>query len=293
MKRLALLAAFLIGGNILGAAPAAAFSDDFVTNGKIASEGNWPWQVRIMRHPFDRSGFCGGSLIAPQWVLTAAHCIVLKNRVLTTVTIGHGSVNRSELDLVDSSHIIVHPGYGSFPQADIALIRLAKPLDAAETIRLADAETDAALSAAGTKLVVTGWGAIIDENLDPEVMTLYMEGNPENMELILRSGSARFPEQLREGWIEVIDHGSCGRAYDLLKDRKLGDTELCAGLPEMGRDSCQGDSGGPLMAPVDGGFVQLGIVSWGYQCGHPAFPGVYARVAAFGDWIEKTMAANY
>ncbi|MGE3306627.1 MAG: trypsin-like serine protease, partial [Rhizobiaceae bacterium] len=68
--------------------------------------------------------------------------------------------------------------------------------------------------------------------------------------------------------------------------------EICAGTPGTGRDSCNGDSGGPLVAERDGGWVQLGVVSWGYKCGHPVFPGVYARVASFRPWIDQTMASN-
>ncbi len=75
----------------------------------------------------------------------------------------------------------------------------------------------------------------------------------------------------------------------------IGDTEICATGPPGGKDSCFGDSGGPLVVAADGtprGYVQVGVVSWGPQCGNPLYPGVYTRVSSFADWINKTQAAN-
>lgn len=77
--------------------------------------------------------------------------------------------------------------------------------------------------------------------------------------------------------VPLISNEDCNKAYNGI----VSDDMLCAGLPKGGRDACNGDSGSPLT--VDG--VQLGVVSWGKGCARPGFPGVYARVAYFTDWI--------
>ena len=66
---------------------------------------------------------------------------------------------------------------------------------------------------------------------------------------------------------------------------------FCAGEPAGGKDSCQGDSGGFIGAAKDGGFVQLGVVSWGIGCARPELFGVYTRVGNYGDWVKKIMAS--
>ncbi|MCP4306828.1 MAG: trypsin-like serine protease, partial [bacterium] len=71
-------------------------------------------------------------------------------------------------------------------------------------------------------------------------------------------------------------------------------TEICAGSPAGAKDSCYGDSGGPLVAKVDNsrGYIQVGVVSWGAQCGNPVLPGVYNRLSRFNDWVRDQMTVN-
>ncbi len=274
------------------AAPAAAFSDDFIINGIESAPGSWPWQVRITYGLDDRSGICGGSLIAPEWVLSAAHCFTGSR----TYAVGYGSTELAGLTLVEAAEIVIHPDYKrgerERPRADLALVRLARPVEGVATVPLAGAE-DEALSRMGGRATVTGWGATLDNKLDPELQAIYDEGNPENLHLLIRSGSVRIPPRLREAELRIFDLDQCRGTYALLgRNYTVHDTEICASMPEQGRDSCQGDSGGPLMARSREGHIQIGIVSWGYHCGHPAFPGVYARVSAFRGWIDATMAGE-
>ncbi len=74
----------------------------------------------------------------------------------------------------------------------------------------------------------------------------------------------------------------------------IANTEICAGVPEGAKDSCYGDSGGPLVAKADNsrGYIQVGVVSWGVQCGNPALPGVYSRISQFYDWVKDTVLSN-
>jgi secreted trypsin-like serine protease len=73
------------------------------------------------------------------------------------------------------------------------------------------------------------------------------------------------------------------------------DEEICAGSHEGGKDSCFGDSGGPLVVKdpdVRQGYILIGVVGWGIQCGNPAFPGIYRRVATYYGWVHETMRQN-
>src|SRR5690606_26436048 len=131
----------------------------FIVGGSPAAEGAWPWQVRLLDSMDPKSGFCGGSLISNQWVLTAAHCVVQGNTTIDSVVIGYGSTEQSKLKLVPSAKIVVHPDYMTEHHADLALVKLAEPLSDAQWVAIADAATEQKLVTPGATLTVTGWGA--------------------------------------------------------------------------------------------------------------------------------------
>ncbi|WP_292427877.1 serine protease [Mesorhizobium sp.] len=269
------------------------YSDDFIRGGETAKAGDWPWQVRILSNVTDGSGYCGGALVAASWVLTAAHCVKGKR----TLAIGYGSSELAKLKKMAAVELIVHPDYTRNPtKNDVALIRLTEPINDIETIGVADAKADALLNKTNAKVMVTGWGATFDNKLDPTILALYNQANPENLREVLSPENVKIPNELRQVEIDIIDHDKCKANYGLLENPNfaVSDTELCAGAPGTGRDSCYGDSGGPLFAaaPDGKGYVELGVVSWGYQCGHPVFPGIYARVSSFKSWIDATMNAK-
>ena len=95
-----------------------------IVGGTPAPDGKYPWQVRIYGSMNDTIGFCGGSIIGEQWVLTAAHCLMDTQAVV----VGFGSVDRTKTTKIESEKIIVHPAYLAGEKADIALIKLKSPI---------------------------------------------------------------------------------------------------------------------------------------------------------------------
>jgi secreted trypsin-like serine protease len=281
--------------------PALAEDDtEMIVGGKPAPEGKYPYQVRLCSSLEDDKGFCGGSLIAPQWVLTAGHCMYSRRespkRAIepSEVVIGYGSNDREETTKVEVAEIFVQPKYAACEgdtdcadnaKADVALLKLTAPVADAKTVTLADPDTEKTLLVPGTEIVVTGWGAMWDP-YDKDVSKLLAAFGPAGA----LEEKVNFPRKLAEVEVDWVNNASCAAAFNAAGG-KIADTEICAMRQGTRKDSCQGDSGGPAVVPAkDGsGFVQVGVVSWGRGCGG-ALPGVYSRVAAFSGWIHDTMA---
>jgi secreted trypsin-like serine protease len=295
-------------GLILGAvvaiglsAPAgAAITSEFVVGGKTAADGAWPWQVRLLDTFDTNTGFCGGSFVTEQWILTAAHCLVQDDEVATSVVVGYGSTFQSQLKMIGSEAVFVHPDYLDGYVADIALIKLSEPVPGAQWIEVATADREAAVTTPGSKLIVTGWGSVWDFAGFEDSAWLRDGRQMVAPRGLLSSGELLSPDQLREVEIELIGAEDCNASYEAFgaalgsENYFVASTEMCAGAPEGAKDSCYGDSGGPLVAPADNaqGYVQVGIVSWGVQCGNPALPGIYSRISQFYDWVRDTVVSN-
>ncbi|KAF0764095.1 venom protease-like [Aphis craccivora] len=95
---------------------------------------------------------------------------------------------------------------------------------------------------------------------------------------------------LMEIQIPVLDNSECKRAF-ANKKAIIDDRVMCAGFLTGGKDACQGDSGGPLMWPNGNQYYLVGVVSFGFKCAEPGYPGVYTRVSSFVEWIADNM--NY
>lgn len=243
-----------------------------IVGGREAEPGAWPWQVALIDiggHPYDDQ-YCGGSLISPDWVVTAAHCADGSEPGDIQVLAGIHNLVAADAGFVrlDVARIIIHPDYGEVNQydSDIALLELA-------TSAPFRSPSAAGLPIAGVALVPENVGALVGVE-----STVTGWGNRQ-------PGSSDYPAALHEVEVPIVSNADCRAAY--------GDTitsaMLCAGLSEGGKDSCQGDSGGPLVvfSSTRSRWELAGVVSWGNGCALPGVPGVYTRVSTFAHWIGE------
>jgi secreted trypsin-like serine protease len=243
------------------ASPAPAAGDSVVIGGYPVDISKSPWTVALSsrdRFGGTRAGqFCGGVVIGPSTVLTAAHCLgadVLgappqQVRDLKVIA-ERGDLLSAKGKEIPVSAIRINPAYDSNTNAgDFGVLTLATPLPASSVMRMASSG-DAAYEP-GTAAVVYGWGDA--------------------------SGGGDYARTLRAAPVHVLPDASCKEAYPgSAVGTYRAASMLCAGEPEGGRDACQGDSGGPLVA--QGRLI--GLVSWGVGCGRAGSPGVYTRVSA-------------
>src|SRR5918996_447832 len=211
-----------------------------IIGGGPADFGEYPFMVALLLESregtdFDKQ-YCGGSLIASRWVLTAAHCVdFLDGPEEVTVAVARTNLDSTEGQRIAVREFYIHPDWDpSIISPDVALLELAKPVKGVAPIQLAGPSDDS-FEAAGTLLTVIGWGKTST------------------------TGQASFPDELREVVVPVVDDATCDTAYHGFV---TVETQVCAGM--KGIDSCGGDSGGPLFATTSGGTeIQVGIVSYG------------------------------
>jgi len=251
----AIAALVLLLSALIQSVAAAPRPDPRIIGGEPADFGEYPFMVALLFEPTAGNDFqkqyCGGSLIASRWVLTAAHCAdFLSSPDEVAVAVDRTHLNSTEGQRVAVRSIHVHPDWDpNVISPDVALIELARPVTGVDPIQLAGPDDDA-FEAAGTLLTVIGWGNTST------------------------TGQASFPDELREVVVPVVADGLCDTAYHGFV---TVETQLCAG--EKGIDSCGGDSGGPLFATTSAGTeIQVGIVSYGIGCAKQRYAGVYAEV---------------
>lgn len=232
-----------------------------IVGGTRVRGDNYPWIVNL---DIGNDGYknCGGTLVAPDLVVTAAHC-VNRDPSASNYTVRRTQDNgfwKGETSSV--REVVVHPDYDPERSTnDIALLKLSTSMSVAPARLprlLSDANKDY-WAKPGHCAQVIGWGTTSS------------------------GGSAT--EYLESVYVPIWKNLECNAA--------IGDINramMCAGYVGGGYDSCQGDSGGPLI--IEGGAtgtILAGVVSWGYGCAEPNQPGVYARVSEFEAWIR----ANY
>lgn len=281
MRRAVLIAlAALAAALALPAAGTAAERGPRIVGGAPTTTAQWPWIAFLeMEYSADSRWSCGGSVIAPRLVLTAAHCVLEQGATIRPGMVA-GVVGRTDLATAEGTpfrvtRIGVHPDYDRTRDFDggpydAAVLEVDRDLPA-PAIPLATT-AEAAYYAPGVVARVAGWG------------------------LTAQGGKAS--DVLLQVDLPIVSDADCARLDEIPESEAA--KMLCAGRTEGGIDSCQGDSGGPLVVlagaetpdPADDRWLLAGTVSWGYECGAPNRPGLYARAATYAVWVAALVAGD-
>lgn len=213
-----------------------------------------PWQVALNTS----GGFCGGVIIAQNWVLTAAHCFAASKQP-SAVRVKAGANNpKIGGAWAGVDRVVVHDKYdANTNEHDLALVKL-KTRPAGQAIPMVQPQQQLRPCEV---LEVTGWGHTKEK------------------------GAAS--DKLQKALVPYVENDTCNRPESYKGAIRPG--MMCAGLREGGVDSCQGDSGGPLVLRGADGPVLVGIVSSGEGCARKLKYGVYTRVTPYRDWITKVI----
>ncbi|KAM3587582.1 uncharacterized protein V6R79_009513 [Siganus canaliculatus] len=233
-----------------------------IIGGQEAWAHSWPWQVCLQ---FASMPACGGAIISPLWVLSAAHCFKRYNKAsFWTVLAGKHDLDNPEergQQTVGVSLIVSHQDYNlQTKENDIALLKLKEPLVFNRFIRPIDVDMKPLLPS--TRCSITGWGSTRENG--PRV------------------------HRLQEVNVTILPSGVCNRYYK----GRMRPSMFCAGKDEGGADACQGDSGGPLSCFTGSRYELAGLVSWGVGCGRAKRPGVYTKVQRHTTWMSSAMRSQ-
>ncbi len=253
-----------------------------IVGGVISEPNEWPWQVFVLVHHAELSPtsyvFCGGSLIAQEWVLTAAHCMTKKNTSTLTfmqasdvrVRVGEHNIYLADdtEQVFSASQVLPHPNYNPYTSDnDIVLLHLSHAAQLGATaaiIPLLTSPGDDPLAAPNSAAMTTGWGAT----------GTYDAPSPE----------------LREVDVPIVANPICDKIFA----NDITSNMICAGYGPNGpdKDSCYGDSGGPLVVSDGaGGWKLVGVTSFGPHDCATAY-GVYTRVSKYAEWISGIVDAS-
>ncbi|XP_066449505.1 tissue-type plasminogen activator [Eleutherodactylus coqui] len=240
-----------------------------IARGRSTHITSHPWTAAIFRFSKNAEYFrCGGTLIHPCWVVTAAHCFheeqspkLLRVKLGRTVRLEPGEEEQS----FTVEQLYIHPQFDDYTfDNDIALLKLKSS---------------------------SGSCAMETDSARPACMPVRDQALPDWTECEIAGfgkhehNSAFLSKQLKEGRVRLFPDKLC--TPQQLADRTVTANMLCAGDTVNQDDACQGDSGGPLVCPIDGRMHLIGVISWGEECGVKDKPGVYTRVTRYIDWIEQ------
>ncbi|XP_052392245.1 enteropeptidase isoform X8 [Carassius gibelio] len=232
-----------------------------IVGGQDAQKGAWPWIVSLRW----LGGYvCGATLIDREWLITAAHCVHGKNVHLSNwaAVLGLHSQfgsddSNKQVHAIDQ--VIMHKHYNRrTKESDFALMHLQTPANFTDYIQPICLPDPGAPVEEGRKCFIAGWGFLAEDGPVADV--------------------------LQEAVVPILSNKQC---QEWLPEYSFSERMLCAGYADGGVDTCQGDSGGPLMCEEAGGWVLVGVTSFGIGCARPQRPGAYARVSQFVQWTAE------
>jgi len=220
------------------------------------------WQVSVRSCQAGYCHFCGGTILDATTVMSAAHCFdqgqSMAGYYVMAGATGRSSDSGQTIGVANGVWNADMPYQGN--NNDFVILKLSSALEFNDDVAAACLpDASFAPDESGQTCYVSGWGT-------------------------LESGANSLPENLQYVGVPMITNEKCNAAYG-----GITSSMICAGLDEGGKDSCQGDSGGPLVCEVNGQAHLTGVVSFGYGCAFPNWPGVYARMTAVLSWAKENM----